>query len=166
MTVDSRGEKRDDEWGKSRCGPRSATAPFDFMRRRERRNHQRQILFPLPGLPLHISENGNNGAKERDPSLRTSYWASASPNSSNHAYSELGHKAGIKALLDAQINYDGAEIGVACYCYGDTTSGQRIFYQFGMSSIPIYNTNNACATGSQVSISRARSSRTAPATAC
>lgn len=31
---------------------------------------------------------------------------------------------------------------------GDTTSGQRIFYQFGMTSIPIYNTNNACATGS------------------
>jgi sterol carrier protein 2 len=31
---------------------------------------------------------------------------------------------------------------------GDTTSGQRIFYQFGMTGIPVYNTNNACATGS------------------
>jgi sterol carrier protein 2 len=31
---------------------------------------------------------------------------------------------------------------------GDTTSGQRVFYQFGMTGIPVYNTNNACATGS------------------
>ena len=47
----------------------------------------------------------------------------------------------VAAMLDAQINYDDVEMGVACYCYGDTTSGQRIFYQFGMSTIPIYNTN-------------------------
>ncbi|KAK6404900.1 hypothetical protein LTR81_020276 [Elasticomyces elasticus] len=63
-------------------------------------------------------------------------------------YPELGFEAGVKAMLDAQINYDDVEMGIACYCYGDTTSGQRIFYQFGMSTIPIYNTNNACATGS------------------
>ncbi|KAK5130553.1 hypothetical protein LTR08_001933 [Meristemomyces frigidus] len=63
-------------------------------------------------------------------------------------YPELGFEAGVKAMLDAQINYDDVELGVACYCYGDTTSGQRIFYQFGMTGIPIYNTNNACATGS------------------
>ncbi len=63
-------------------------------------------------------------------------------------YPELGYEAGVKAMLDAKINYDDVETGIACYCYGDTTSGQRIFYQFGMSSIPIYNTNNACATGS------------------
>ncbi|RDW87896.1 thiolase-like protein [Coleophoma crateriformis] len=64
------------------------------------------------------------------------------------SYPEMGYEAGIKALQDAKINYDDVETGVACYCYGDTTSGQRVFYQFGMSSIPIYNTNNACATGS------------------
>ncbi|KAF2093284.1 thiolase-like protein [Rhizodiscina lignyota] len=63
-------------------------------------------------------------------------------------YPEMGYEAGVKAMLDAKINYDDVETGVACYCYGDTTSGQRIFYQFGMSTIPIYNTNNACATGS------------------
>jgi sterol carrier protein 2 len=77
----------------------------------------------------------------------------------------MGYEAGVKAMLDAHITYDDVETGVACYCYGDTTSGQRIFYQFGMSTvssprvqsdintanssrIPIYNTNNACATGS------------------
>ncbi|KAF7546135.1 hypothetical protein G7046_g9403 [Stylonectria norvegica] len=63
-------------------------------------------------------------------------------------YTELGFEAGVKALLDAQINYDDVEQGVACYCYGDSTCGQRVFYQFGMTQIPVYNVNNNCSTGS------------------
>ncbi|KAL1877602.1 hypothetical protein VTK73DRAFT_8511 [Phialemonium thermophilum] len=63
-------------------------------------------------------------------------------------YTELGFEAGIKAMLDAQITYDDVEQGVACYCYGDSTCGQRVFYQFGMTQIPIYNVNNNCSTGS------------------
>lgn len=63
-------------------------------------------------------------------------------------YPEMGYEAGIKAMLDAQINYDEVETGVACFVSGDSASGQRVFYQFGMSSIPIYNQTNACATGS------------------
>ncbi|KAJ5051463.1 uncharacterized protein L3040_001240 [Drepanopeziza brunnea f. sp. 'multigermtubi'] len=63
-------------------------------------------------------------------------------------YTELGFEAGIKALLDAQINYDDVDQGVACYCYGDSTCGNRVFYQFGMTQIPIYNVNNNCSTGS------------------
>ncbi|KAF2142556.1 uncharacterized protein K452DRAFT_226746 [Aplosporella prunicola CBS 121167] len=63
-------------------------------------------------------------------------------------YTELGFEAGIKALLDAQINYDDVDQGVACYCYGDSTCGQRVFYQFGMTGIPVYNVNNNCSTGS------------------
>ncbi|KAH7146453.1 thiolase-like protein [Dactylonectria macrodidyma] len=63
-------------------------------------------------------------------------------------YTELGFEAGVKALLDAQISYDDVEQGVACYCYGDSTCGQRVFYQFGMTQIPIYNVNNNCSTGS------------------
>ncbi|RSM06688.1 hypothetical protein CEP52_005565 [Fusarium oligoseptatum] len=63
-------------------------------------------------------------------------------------YPDMGYEAGIKAMLDAQINYDDVEHGVACFAYGDSTSGKRIFYQFGMTSIPIVNTANACATGS------------------
>lgn len=70
-------------------------------------------------------------------------------------YTELGFEAGIKALLDAQINYDEIDQGIACYCYGDSTCGQRVFYQFGMTKIPIYNVNNNCATGS-TGISMAR----------
>ena len=63
-------------------------------------------------------------------------------------YTELGYEAGVKAMLDARINYDDVDQGVACYCYGDSTCGQRVFYQFGMTGIPIYNTNNNCATAS------------------
>ena len=66
----------------------------------------------------------------------------------SRTYAELGFEAGVKALLDAHITYDDVQLGIACYCYGDTTSGQKTFYQFGMTDIPIYNTNNACATGS------------------
>ena len=63
-------------------------------------------------------------------------------------YTELGYEAGIKAMLDAQINYDDVDQGIACYCYGDSTCGQRVFYQFGMTRIPIFNVNNNCSTGS------------------
>lgn len=63
-------------------------------------------------------------------------------------YTELGFEAGVKALLDAHINYDDVDQGVACYCYGDSTCGQRVFYQFGLTQIPIYNVNNNCSTGS------------------
>ncbi|KAK3948807.1 thiolase-like protein [Pseudoneurospora amorphoporcata] len=63
-------------------------------------------------------------------------------------YTELGFEAGVKAMLDAQISYDDVEQGIACYCYGDSTCGQRVFYQFGMTQIPIYNVNNNCSTGS------------------
>ncbi|KAK5697245.1 hypothetical protein LTR97_007381 [Elasticomyces elasticus] len=63
-------------------------------------------------------------------------------------YTELGFEAGVKAMLDAQVNYDEIEAGIACYCYGDSTCGQRVFYQFGMTQIPIYNVNNNCSTGS------------------
>lgn len=51
-------------------------------------------------------------------------------------------------MLDAHINYDDVEQGIACYVYGDSTCGQRVFYQFGLTGIPIYNVNNNCSTGS------------------
>jgi hypothetical protein len=57
-------------------------------------------------------------------------------------YPELGFEAGVKALLDAQINYDDVELGIGCFCFGATCSAQRVFYQFGMTGIPILNTNN------------------------
>lgn len=55
-------------------------------------------------------------------------------------YTEMAFEAGAKAMLDAHITYDDVEAGVACYASGPTCSGQRCFYQFGMTDIPIYNT--------------------------
>ncbi|KAK6524212.1 hypothetical protein TWF694_005869 [Orbilia ellipsospora] len=63
-------------------------------------------------------------------------------------YPEMGFEAGVKALVDAGVNYDEVEQGVACYVYGDSTCGQRVFYQFGMTQIPVLNVNNNCSTGS------------------
>lgn len=64
------------------------------------------------------------------------------------SYTDLALEAGTKALLDAGITYDEVEQGFAGYCYGDSTCGQRAFYQFGMTQIPIINVNNNCSTGS------------------
>lgn len=63
-------------------------------------------------------------------------------------YVDMGYEAGIKAMLDAHVTYDDVQQGVASYCYGDSTCGQRVFYQFGLTRIPIYNVNNNCASGS------------------
>jgi len=60
----------------------------------------------------------------------------------------VGFEAGIKAMLDAQISYDEVDQGIGCYVYGDSTCAQRVFYQFGMTQIPIYNVNSNCSTGS------------------
>ena len=48
-------------------------------------------------------------------------------------YPAMGFEAGVKALVDAEINYDDVDQGVACYAYGDSTCGQRVFYQFGIA---------------------------------
>ena len=80
-------------------------------------------------------------------------------------YTELGYEAGVKAMLDAQISYDDVEQGIACYCYGDSTCGQRVFYQFGLTGIPIMNVNNNCSTGS-TGLAMARNSIASGAADC
>ncbi|KAG9284637.1 hypothetical protein G9A89_004679 [Geosiphon pyriformis] len=63
-------------------------------------------------------------------------------------YPELGREATVKALLDAGITYDDVQQAIVGYCYGDSTCGQRVLYQLGMTQIPIINVNNNCSTGS------------------
>lgn len=65
-----------------------------------------------------------------------------------YGYEELGLEAAVKALVDAGINYDEVERAVAGYVYGDSTCGQRVVYQLGLTGIPVYNVNNNCSTGS------------------
>eukprot|EP01122_Echinamoeba_exundans_P009099 TRINITY_DN3139_c0_g1_i1.p2 TRINITY_DN3139_c0_g1~~TRINITY_DN3139_c0_g1_i1.p2 ORF type:complete len:397 (-),score=113.58 TRINITY_DN3139_c0_g1_i1:70-1260(-) len=63
-------------------------------------------------------------------------------------YPDMGAEAAVKALADAGLKYTDVEAVAVGYVYGDTTCGQRAIYQVGMTGIPIYNVNNACATGS------------------
>ncbi|XP_063365311.1 sterol carrier protein 2-like isoform X1 [Cydia amplana] len=63
-------------------------------------------------------------------------------------YPEMGKEAVEAALTDAGINYDKIQQAVCGYAKGDSTSGQRVLYQVGMTGIPIYNVNNNCSTGS------------------
>ncbi|KAI8088512.1 thiolase-like protein [Thamnidium elegans] len=63
-------------------------------------------------------------------------------------YPEFALEAAVKALNDAGLNYDAVEYAAVGYVYGDSTAGQRVLYQLGMTQIPIINVNNNCSTGS------------------
>lgn len=63
-------------------------------------------------------------------------------------YPELGLEATVKALQDASVTYDDIQQAAVGYVYGDSTCGQRVLYQVGMTGIPIVNVNNNCSTGS------------------
>ncbi|AKE88212.1 lipid-transfer protein [Rhodococcus aetherivorans] len=63
-------------------------------------------------------------------------------------YDEIGAAAAAAALEDAGLSYDQVGQVYAGYVYGDSTSGQRVVYQLGMTRIPVLNVNNNCASGS------------------
>ncbi|MCP5040059.1 MAG: lipid-transfer protein [bacterium] len=63
-------------------------------------------------------------------------------------YPDMAREAGTNALEDAGIRFDEIEQAAVGYCYGDSTTGERAFYELGHSGIPIYNVNNNCSTGS------------------
>jgi acetyl-CoA acetyltransferase len=52
------------------------------------------------------------------------------------------------ALQDAGISYDKIQQAIVGYVYGDSTCGQRVVYEVGMTGIPVINVNNNCSTGS------------------
>ena len=64
------------------------------------------------------------------------------------SYTEMGKIAVQAALDDAGIEYNAVQQAYASYLYGDTCSGQRVLYEVGMTGIPVFNLNNACASGS------------------
>ena len=70
------------------------------------------------------------------------------PGSKDWDYPDMAREAGTKALEDAGIRFDQIEQAAVGYCYGDSTCGERAFYELGHSGIPIYNVNNNCSTGS------------------
>jgi acetyl-CoA acetyltransferase len=63
-------------------------------------------------------------------------------------YTEMGPKAVRLALADAAVDYKSIQQVYAGYVYGDSTCGQRVVYEVGMTGIPVINVNNNCSTGS------------------
>jgi sterol carrier protein 2 len=70
------------------------------------------------------------------------------PGSKEWDYPDMAREAGTKAIADAGIRFEDIEQASVGYCYGDSTCGERAFYELGHSGIPIYNVNNNCSTGS------------------
>jgi sterol carrier protein 2 len=66
----------------------------------------------------------------------------------NEPYPVMGAEAVNMALKDAGLSYDQVQQAYAGYVYGDSTCGQRVLYDVGMTGIPIVNVNNNCSTGS------------------
>jgi acetyl-CoA acetyltransferase len=67
---------------------------------------------------------------------------------SNDPYTVMGANAINEALTDAGIGYAQVQQVYAGYVYGDSTCGQRVVYQVGMTGVPVVNVNNNCSTGS------------------
>ena len=63
-------------------------------------------------------------------------------------YPKMGASAVLLALADAGVAYDDIDLAYVGYVYADSTAGQRVLYDVGMTGIPIINVNNNCATGS------------------
>jgi len=53
-----------------------------------------------------------------------------------------------RAIADARVSYSQIDQVFCGYVYGDSTCGQRVVYQIGLSGVPIVNVNNNCSTGS------------------
>ncbi len=70
------------------------------------------------------------------------------PGSKQWDYPDMGREAGQRALEDAGIPFSAVEQAAVGFCYGDSTCGERAFYELGLSGIPVYNVNNNCSTGS------------------
>ncbi|TDF80750.1 lipid-transfer protein [Pseudomonas sp. H9] len=64
------------------------------------------------------------------------------------SYIDMGADAVRLALKDGGLDYAQVQMAFAGYVYGDTTCGQAVLYRVGRTAIPVFNVNNACASGS------------------
>jgi sterol carrier protein 2 len=62
-------------------------------------------------------------------------------------YTQIGPRAVREALADAGLSYDNIGQAFVGHVFGDSTSGQRVLYEIGMSGVPIVNVNNNCSSG-------------------
>ena len=63
-------------------------------------------------------------------------------------YAVMGAEAVRLALADAGVGFQAIQQAYASYIYGDSTGGQRVLYDVGMTGLPIFNVHNNCASGS------------------
>ena len=66
----------------------------------------------------------------------------------SEAYPKMGADAVKLALADAGVAYQAVQQAYAAYVFGDSTAGQRVLYDVGMTGIPVFNVHNNCASGS------------------
>ncbi|AIL61460.1 MULTISPECIES: lipid-transfer protein [Pseudomonas] len=66
----------------------------------------------------------------------------------SETYAVMGEQAVRLALADAGVGYESVQQAFASYVFGDSTCGQRVLYNVGMTGIPVINVNNNCASGS------------------
>ena len=66
----------------------------------------------------------------------------------NLPYPKMGALSLQTALDDAGLSYADVQQAYVGHVYGDSTSGQRVLYEVGMTGVPVVNVNNNCATGS------------------
>lgn len=64
------------------------------------------------------------------------------------SWEKMGETAARLALQDAGIAYDEVNSAHVGYVYADSTAGQSVLYNLGLTGIPVFNVNNNCATGS------------------
>jgi acetyl-CoA acetyltransferase len=67
---------------------------------------------------------------------------------SSETYAVMGAHAVRAALANARVGYESIQQAYASFIYADSTAGQRVLYDVGMTGIPIFNVNNNCASGS------------------
>lgn len=70
------------------------------------------------------------------------------PGAKDWDYPDMVKEAVNEALADAKLQYKDVQQATVGYLYGGTCCGQRALYELGFTGIPIYNVNNACASGS------------------
>jgi acetyl-CoA acetyltransferase len=63
-------------------------------------------------------------------------------------YNVMATKAARAAIGDAAIEFAEIEQAYAGYVFGESTCGQRVVYELGLTGIPVVNVNNNCSTGS------------------
>lgn len=66
----------------------------------------------------------------------------------SESWEVMGVSAARQAIADAGISYEDVGQTYAGYVYGDSTCGQSVAYELGMTGVPVVNVNNNCSTGS------------------